>query len=99
MSRRMRTHLERWLEPTRFGMATLLALYLAHLYVVFHYAVDVPWCDEWFLFEQRGFPQQMSLQWALSPWNEHRIPFTKLEIWLLFQIDGWNLTTNLVVNF
>jgi hypothetical protein len=77
----------------------LALIYLAHLLVVTHYAVNVPWWDEWAMLRPDGLATDPSLTWLWQRHNEHRIVLTKLLIWLLYRADGWNHVTNQVINF
>ena len=72
-----------------------VGLYLVHLGFIYRYAVDVPYWDEWALFAQPEF----TWSWAVAQTNEHRIVLTRLSIWAMYYLDGWNLRTNQLGNF
>jgi hypothetical protein len=57
--------------------------------------VDVPTEDAWSNLPPRGF----SPAWLFKPHNEHRIVTTKLLIWILYKVDGWNIATHTILNF
>ena len=52
-------------------------VFLVHLGVILHHAVDVPFRDEWELLRPNGLPAGLSLSWLWEQQNEHRIPLVR----------------------
>ncbi|HVQ40062.1 MAG TPA: hypothetical protein VMS31_21160 [Pyrinomonadaceae bacterium] len=73
-----------------------VALFLIHFAIVWKSVVNLPSDDEWALLRD---PDTLSLRWIWVQHNEHRIVTTKFLIWLLYHWDGWNLQTNVLINF
>jgi len=74
-----------------------LAWFLLYLFVfaqVALLAVNVPCDDEW-----DEVPRHPLLQWLVAPHNEHRILTTKLLIYALWRLDGWNFAVHQTINF
>ena len=71
--------------------------YLFHFYVMLRNAVDLPFFDEW----EVPFFLAKPISWKalLTAHNEHRLPLTKLFIWILYRMDSWNVVHNQVLNF
>lgn len=91
------TESERWL--LRCAFLACAGLYLFHLYLIWKYAVDVPFMDEWASFEPNQLPAGLSVNGLFAQHNEHRIVTTRLLVWLLFHLNGWNLRTHQLLNF
>lgn len=72
---------------------------IAHLIVIWKYAVDVPYWDEWEQLTSQALPQGLTWQWLFSQHNEHRIVPTNLLTWLLYRLDGWDIAVNQIVNW
>jgi hypothetical protein len=89
------------LNQRLFGavMAAYALVYAFHFWVVWSTAVDVPSHDEWSLLCSDGLPAANSLEWFFRFHAEHRIVTTKLLIWMLYQVNGWDLVVHAVVNF
>ena len=88
--------------PTLFiGFAWLIcvALFCVHFYLISRYAVDVPYQDEWGSFEADQLPSGLSVRTLSVQNNEHRIATTRLLIWLLYHVNGWNLAIHQDINF
>jgi hypothetical protein len=76
------------------------ALAVLHYVIVWRCSVNVPYWDEWEAFGgAEQLPQRLSLSWLLTQHNEHRIVFTRLQTWLLFQLNGWDIATQIRMNF
>lgn len=75
-----------------------LSLYFFHAYAIARYSVNVPFWDDWAMFEAGNHPASIDLSWLHAQHNEHRIATYKFVVWLQFQIDGWNYTTGLFIN-
>jgi len=74
-------------------------LYLFQGAVVLHYAVDIPFMDEWEALRPAGLPAGFSWSWLIAQHNEHRIFLTKLQTWLLYWVDGWDLRWHQGMNY
>lgn len=83
----------------RLTLLVVSALYLAHFVIIQGYAVNVPFWDEWEYLSTDQMPSGFTLKWLFTQHNEHRIIPTKLLTWVLYRLNGWNLTTNQTVNF
>lgn len=44
-------------------------------------------------------PSGLTLGWLFAQHNEHRLVTTRLLIWVLYKLDGWNVATHQVINF
>lgn len=80
-------------------LAICIGLYLFQFYFVCRYAVDIPYWDEWESFRPDQLPAGFSLSWLFAQHNEHRLVTTKLSIWLLYHLNGWDLVVHQVLNF
>jgi hypothetical protein len=92
--------LKAWLPS--LSLAALVILFVAHFSVVATHAVNVPFWDEWTFFERskpEAFPDKFSSAWLLPQMNEHRLVPTKLLLWTLLRLNGWNAVTNQLINF
>jgi hypothetical protein len=79
-----------------------LALYLAHFRLIWLYAVDVPYWDEWdvikMLHTQSGeswFP----FNWLFHFHNKHRFATVNAMILVLYALNGWNVAAHQIINF
>ncbi|HEX8235105.1 MAG TPA: hypothetical protein VF600_04050 [Abditibacteriaceae bacterium] len=86
-----------WL--TRASVAALVSLFLLHFAFICIYAVDVPYWDEWTLLSPGQIPAGFSAETLWAPLNEHRIVTTKLLVWALYFVSGWNLIVHQILNF
>ncbi len=89
--------MKKWLG--RFAFLACIGLYLVHLYLIWTYAVDVPYLDEWANFEANQLPSGLSLENLFAQHNEHRIMTTRLFVSLQFHLSGWNLAIHQLLNF
>lgn len=87
-------------SPSCLVWMAVIAIAALHYLTVWRCSVNVPYWDEW---ENLGggeqLPEHLSLTWLLTQHNEHRILFTRLQTWLLLQLDGWNIATQIRMNF
>jgi hypothetical protein len=96
------TVFERW--ATWVVLSFVVSLFLFQLYVIHKYAVDIPIIDDWAMFRPDR-PAKLSVAWLLDTSNtrttptEHVIATTKLLVWIQYQLNGWNIHSNLVLNF
>lgn len=74
-------------------------LYLAQLFCLLKYAVNIPFWDEWEAINKGGVLAEPSIEHLFVQHNEHRIVTTKLLSLALYYLDGWNLITHQTVNF
>ncbi len=82
------------------AVAALVAgLFLWHWAVIWRTGVDVPFMDEWEVLRTEGLPSGLTWNWLVSQQNEHRLVLTRLQIWALFHLDGWNLRRHQALNF
>ena len=65
--------------------------------ILWRFAVDVPFWDEWSLVSGIGRP--FSLDWILGTHNEHRLALTRLTGWLQYYVDGLNVRHTILFNF
>jgi hypothetical protein len=96
-----------WVQAQRFGpksinqlfwLAALVALCIHFLVVVTH-AVNVPFWDDWDALRPGNLEHDLNLNWLISFHNNHRSFMTHLSIWVLYRLGGWNLTTQMALNF
>lgn len=85
----------------RFGiilcLAVLFFLAIQEFSAIYKYGVNVPYWDEWAIVVD--LPRKFSWQWLFKFHNEHRTFFSRLIAWFLYHINGWNIKTNLIINF
>jgi hypothetical protein len=79
------------------AFSCLLFLVADHLYAVLHYSVNIPLDDDWDLIVN-GLNRRLDFSWLVAQHNEHRIILTKLLVWILYRLNGWNVSVNHVVN-
>jgi hypothetical protein len=83
------------LGPLPWGVFLILGSW--HLVLLYKYAINAPWMDDW--TQIPGITQDFNLPWILAPHNEHRIIPTKLLIWLQYHLDGMNYRRTIGANF
>jgi hypothetical protein len=67
--------------------------------LIWKYAVDVPFEDEWASFEPNQLPSGLSFSSLIVQHNEHRLVTTRLLVWLQYRLNGWNLAVHQIINF
>lgn len=78
----------------------ILAVFILwNFYNVFQNAVDLPFWDEWEALLPGHLDKQINYNWLLSFHNEHKIFWTRLFSWILYNFDGWNLRHQIILNF
>ncbi len=77
----------------------ITVLYLGHFIIIWTQSVDVPYRDEWQLITPAQFSDSLSLDWLFTQHNEHRIVPTKLQVWLLYKLNNWNVAWQMRINF
>jgi hypothetical protein len=86
--------------PGWLALGAVGALFVAELAVIWSTAVDLPYWDEWELLEPgTALGSGLSFEWLMGRSNEHRLPMTKLLVWLQYQLDGWNVATGQAIAF
>ncbi|MCO5171564.1 MAG: hypothetical protein M9894_35120 [Planctomycetes bacterium] len=81
------------------AVAATAVLTALHLLTVRRLGVDIPFWDEWEMFHPDALPAGLRWGWLVAQHNEHRIPLTKLQVWALHRLDGWDLVTHVTLNF
>lgn len=77
----------------------LTVFILWNFYNVYQNAVDLPFWDEWEALLPGRLDRQLNYNWIFSFHNEHKILWTRLFTWVLYNIDGWNLRHQIILNF
>lgn len=83
------------LRSLRLAQAFVTVLYAIHFAFICRFAVDVPYVDEW--DELPSASGGLSEFWQQH--NEHRIVFTKIQTYLLFLLNGWDIRLHILINF
>lgn len=78
-----------------FGLVLLARNFLA----VLAHSVNVPYWDDWAALDQGALDRSLDWSWLISFHNVHRTAWTNLSIWILYRLDGWNLSAHLAANF
>lgn len=87
-------HIARWLN---IGAIVIFGgAFLWHWFLIWTWAVDIPFMDDWNHFPPQ---QQPILSWLFALHNEHRVATTRLLILALWRLDGWDLVVHQVLNF
>lgn len=94
---RLISSLRRWI----LGLLVLVCvgLYTFHFRIMYKYAVNIPYMDDWNMFGGDDHPASIDLSWLYAQYNEHRMATTKILVWLQFQLNGWNYVGHLVLNY
>lgn len=79
--------------------AGLLILWAWHARQLWLNAVDAPYWDDWEALSPEALPAGFSWGWVYARHNESRMVATKLQLWLLYGLTGWNLALQQAVNF
>ena len=86
------------LSPVAWIVVGMVAV--LHYVIVWRCAVNVPYWDEWEIFSgAERLPEKLSWSWLLTQHNEHRILFTRLQTWFLFPLNGWDISSQIRMNF
>lgn len=82
-------------------LASLIFLLIAglHLFNLLRFASDVPFGDEWEYLTSKENLSTFSIEWLVKQHNEHRIIPTKIQTWLLYQINNWDIRFQIIQNF
>ena len=84
---------------SKVPLVVLVGLFLLQFFLIWFYAVDIPYWDEWTVLYPSHLPKGLTLQWLFEQQNEHRPLTTKFLVWLLYRLTGWNLVVHQLVNF
>lgn len=76
-----------------------ITLFTWHGYIVQKHAVNIPYLDDWAMFEGDNHPASVDLAWLNAQHNEHRMVPAKVLIWLQFQLNNWNYPVSVLINF
>lgn len=91
-------------SATWLTLVSVVSLFFFHLYIIRRFAVEIPIIDDWAMFRPER-PAKLSTSWLLDSSNtrptptEHIIATEKFFVWLQYQLNGWNYSVNLVLNF
>jgi hypothetical protein len=81
-------------------VAGVLAFYFCiHWIIILRTGVDIPYWDEWSMLNPGALSSKFNWSWIWRHHVDHRIVLTKLQIWLLYRINGWNLVSQMAMNF
>lgn len=86
-----------WL--TRLLLILAVTIYIAHFWIIFQNAVNVPFWDEWHILDPDALPAGFTLRWIFTQINEHRIVPTKLQTWGLYYVSGHDHILSMVFNY
>ncbi len=71
----------------------------AHFLAISRHALSIPVGDEWEVLSGREYLSRWNLDWILAQHNEHRMVLTKIQIWLLYEWNNWDIRTQITQNF
>lgn len=74
-------------------------LFLYHFFTVWMYVVNVPFWDEWAVFDGNALTPNLDASWIWAQHNEHRMITNKLVLWALYHLNGWDIGAHQVLNF
>ena len=75
------------------------SLYLFHFFCLRPNLVNIPYYDEWEGMGPERIPENLSLDYLRMQHNEHRIFWTRLQMWLFYKFTGWNVVLQQESNF
>src|SRR5438552_2481458 len=89
-----------WLTVVRWAsLAALIAIGCFHVYHVSRCAVNLPFQDEYWLFFRPGaLSPDFSWRFILAPGSTHYIVLTKLTVWMLYLLNGWDIAFHIKLN-
>lgn len=95
-------HWKHWRNFLPFLLFVILAI--KHASVIYKFAVDIPFWDEWTGIIGDGNPENglskvINWNWVFYPNNQHIIAVPKIYTWILYHLNGWNLICQQVINF
>jgi hypothetical protein len=77
----------------------LFALFVTHLVSASWYFVNVPFWDGWENLRPGGLSSELNLSWIFTAHNVHIIVPTRIETWMLYRLNHWDIEFNLWLNF
>ncbi|MBI3584163.1 MAG: hypothetical protein HY096_09500 [Nitrospinae bacterium] len=84
---------------SQIGFLIFIIIAIIHFYYIVTNVVDVPHMDEWNFFFAKYLSTDFSIRWLFSLHNEHRIVLTKLYTILLFHLNRWDISIQIILNF
>jgi|GEM_PF-2481186 len=87
------------LRSARFWFFIFIGLALWQGYYITRDSVDVPFLDEWETLRSGALGYPLNWSWLIGFHNEHRMLWTKLQIFIHWIIDGWNLRHIIIENY
>ncbi|WP_428249912.1 hypothetical protein [Ferrovibrio sp.] len=86
------------------SLSALIAiiLFAYHFMVVAHYAVDVPWADDWAVYypgDKRELPQPFNFAWLFSAHGPHIIVTTRVMTYFLYLTTNLDFAVYQILNF
>jgi len=83
----------------RISYLIFIAIALTHWSRIFQYTVNIPFVDDWEFVGGERIPESLNLSWLTMFHNEHRILLTRLQSWLSFHLNDWNVRSLVIFNF
>jgi hypothetical protein len=85
----------------RGAWLTLVLLYLYQLGMIWKFAIDIPYWEEWEFFEPQALQNGLSWQWLFCHFgtNKQIMVFTKLVAWLNFKLFSLDFVKLKVFNY
>ena len=74
-------------------------LFFKQGYYIFKSAIDLPILDDWEAVGPERIPEHLNWEWLLAPHNEHRILFTRLQAYILYNINFWDVRVHIQLNY
>lgn len=71
---------------------------MRNIRLLYLHAVDMPSFDDWSALAPDALPAGFTLRWIFALHNGHRDVLTKLQIWILYGLDHWNIRHQQIVN-
>jgi len=85
----------------RIAWIAVVALYLWQLLMLWRYAVDLPFWEEWEFFEPAALQRGLTFDWLFVHFgtNQQVVVFTKLMAWLDFKLFSLDFTKLKLMNY
>lgn len=85
----------------RAGWLLVIALYLWQCVMLWRYAVDLPFWEEWEFFEPAALQRGLTLDWLFCHFgtNQQVVVFTKLMAWLDFKLFSLDFVKLKLMNY
>jgi hypothetical protein len=78
------------------ALAALVALY--DVFAVARRSVGIPYADDWGALAPDALPAGFTWRWLFTHHQGHQTLLSKLQVWALYRLDGWDLVTHHVFN-